>query len=52
MRLAAEGIGTAPIDRVDVLHGTRVAQAVRPFAARYGKARIIAAAERRWGRES
>ena len=33
MRLAVEVIGTAPIDRVDVLHGTRVAQTVRPFAA-------------------
>jgi hypothetical protein len=33
MQLAAEVIGTAPIDRVDVLHGTRVAQTVRPFAA-------------------
>jgi hypothetical protein len=33
MRLTAEVIGTAPIERVDVLHGTRVAQTVRPFAA-------------------
>jgi hypothetical protein len=33
MRLTAEVIGTAPIDRVDVLHGTRVAQTVRAFAA-------------------
>src|SRR5499427_6412787 len=33
MRLAVEVIGTAPIERVDVLHGTRVAQTVRPFAA-------------------
>jgi len=33
MRLTAEVIGTAPIDRVDVLHGTRVAQTVRPFGA-------------------
>ena len=33
MRLAVEVIGTASIDRVDVLHGTRVAQTVRPFAA-------------------
>jgi hypothetical protein len=33
MQLAAEVIGTAPIDRVDVLHGTRVAQTVRPFTA-------------------
>ncbi len=33
MRLAAEVIGTAPIERVDVLHGTRVVQTVRPFAA-------------------
>jgi hypothetical protein len=33
MRLAAEVIGTAPVERVDVLHGTRVAQTARPFAA-------------------
>jgi hypothetical protein len=33
MRISAEVIGTAPIERVDVLHGTRVAQTVRPFAA-------------------
>ena len=33
MRLAAEVIGTAPIERVDVLHGTRIAQSVRPYAA-------------------
>src|SRR5262249_6744009 len=33
MRLAVEVVGTAPIERVDVLHGTRVAQTVRPFSA-------------------
>jgi hypothetical protein len=33
MRLHAEVIGTAPIERADVLHGTRVAQTVRPFSA-------------------
>ena len=33
MRISAEVIGTAPIERVDVLHGTRVVQTVRPFAA-------------------
>ncbi len=33
MRVTAEVIGTAPIERVDVLHGTRVAQTVRPYAA-------------------
>jgi Protein of unknown function (DUF3604) len=33
MRLKAEVIGTAPVERVDVLHGTRVVQSVRPFAA-------------------
>jgi Protein of unknown function (DUF3604) len=33
MRISAEVIGTAPIERVDVLHGTCVAQTVRPFAA-------------------
>ncbi len=32
MRLFAEVIGTAPVERVDVLHGTRVAQTVRPYA--------------------
>jgi hypothetical protein len=32
MRLAAEVIGTAPVERLEVLHGTRVAQTVRPFA--------------------
>ena len=26
-------IGTAPIERVDVLHGARVVQTVRPYAA-------------------
>ena len=31
MRLSADVIGTAPIERVDVLHGTRVAQTVRPY---------------------
>ena len=29
----AEVIGTAPIERVDVLHGARVMQTVRPYAA-------------------
>jgi uncharacterized protein DUF3604 len=33
MQLAAEAIGTAPLERVDVLHGTKVVQTVRPFAA-------------------
>jgi len=33
MRLAVEVIGTAPLDRVDVLHGTRVVQSARSFAA-------------------
>jgi Protein of unknown function (DUF3604) len=32
MRLVAEAIGTAPLERVDVLHGTKVVQTVRPFA--------------------
>jgi hypothetical protein len=32
MKLAVEVIGTAPLDRVDVLHGTRVVQSERPFA--------------------
>jgi hypothetical protein len=33
MRIAAEVIGTAPIERVDVLHGTSVAQTFRPYRA-------------------
>ncbi len=33
MRLSAEVIGTAPVERVDVLHGTTVAQTVRPYRA-------------------
>ncbi|HEX2215462.1 MAG TPA: DUF3604 domain-containing protein, partial [Xanthobacteraceae bacterium] len=33
MRLAVEAIGTAPIERLDVLYGTRVAETVRPYAA-------------------
>jgi Protein of unknown function (DUF3604) len=33
MRLAAEVLGTAPIERVDVLHATRVAQTFRPYSA-------------------
>src|SRR5262249_61126048 len=31
MQLSAEIIGTAPIERVDVFHGTEVAQIVRPY---------------------
>ena len=33
MRLTAEAIGTAPIERLDVLHGTQVVKTVRPYAA-------------------
>jgi hypothetical protein len=33
MRLTAEVIGTAPIERVDVLHGTQVAETFRPYVA-------------------
>ncbi len=32
MRLGGEVIGTAPIDRVDILHGTEVAETIRGFA--------------------
>jgi hypothetical protein len=32
MRLAAEVIGTAPIECLDVLHGAKVVQTARPFA--------------------
>jgi hypothetical protein len=31
MHLAAEVIGTAPIERLDVMHGVEVAQTIRPF---------------------
>jgi hypothetical protein len=31
MKLSAEVIGTAPVERVDVLHGTQVVHSVRPF---------------------
>jgi hypothetical protein len=31
MRLSAEAIGTAPVERLDVLHGRKVVQTVRPF---------------------
>jgi hypothetical protein len=33
MKLSADVIGTAPIERVDVLHGTAVVHSVRPFRA-------------------
>ncbi len=33
LKLSAEVIGTAPVERVDVLHGTQVVKTVRPFAA-------------------
>src|SRR5262249_31061723 len=33
MRLAVEVIGTAPIERLDVLHGANVVQTARPFTA-------------------
>ena len=32
MKLSAEVIGTAPVERVDVLHGTAVVHSVRPFS--------------------
>jgi hypothetical protein len=32
MLIAAEVIGTAPIERVDVLHGKRVTQTIRPYS--------------------
>ena len=61
MRLAAEVIGTAPVERVDVLHGTQVAQTVRRYAAAdlgrrvrvlWQGADTAAAAARRCGRAS
>src|SRR5262249_23516659 len=33
MHLAAEVLGTAPIDQVDVFYGTRIAATSRPYAA-------------------
>jgi hypothetical protein len=33
MRLAVEVVGTAPIERLDVLHGAKVVQTARPFGA-------------------
>jgi uncharacterized protein DUF3604 len=33
MRLAAEVIGTAPLEQVDVFHGTTLAQSFKPYAA-------------------
>jgi hypothetical protein len=33
MRLSVEAIGTAPIERIDVLYGTEIAETVRPYAA-------------------
>jgi hypothetical protein len=33
MRLAVEVIGTAPVERLDILHGTRVMDTVRPYTA-------------------
>jgi hypothetical protein len=32
MRLHAEVVGTVPVERVDVLHGTKVVKTVRPFS--------------------
>ena len=33
MKLSVEAIGTAPVERLDVLHGTEVVQSARPFGA-------------------
>ena len=33
MKLFIEAIGTAPIERIDVLHGPRVVQSARPYSA-------------------
>jgi hypothetical protein len=43
MQLAVEVIGTAPIDQVDVLHGTQVVKTVRPYRAADlgGRVRIL-----------
>ena len=33
MQLAVEVIGTAPVERLDILYGTQVVQTVRPYTA-------------------
>jgi hypothetical protein len=33
MKLAVEVIGTAPVERIDVLHGTQIVQTARPYTA-------------------
>ena len=33
MKLSVEVIGTAPLERIDVLHGTQIVQSARPFNA-------------------
>jgi hypothetical protein len=33
MKLSVEVIGTAPLERVDVLHGTQIVQSARPYSA-------------------
>ncbi len=33
MQLAVEVIGTAPVERIDVLHGTQIVQTARPYIA-------------------
>ena len=33
MKLFVEATGTAPIERIDVLHGPRVVQSARPYTA-------------------
>jgi hypothetical protein len=56
MKLFVEAIGTAPLERIDVLHGTRVVQSARPFApadlGRRVRARWQGAEYRGRGRET
>jgi hypothetical protein len=33
MKLSVEAIGTAPIDRIDILHGRQIVKTVRPYGA-------------------
>jgi hypothetical protein len=33
MKLSVEVIGTAPLERIDVLHGTQIVQSARPYSA-------------------
>ena len=40
MRMSVEVIGTAPIERVEVLHGTQVAQTMQPYCDQISSRRV------------